>query len=217
MNKIEKFYEYGDAKNPQYLVVFLHGYGSNGDDLIALAPDFDKITNSNAHFVSPNAPMTLPIPFMPAYQWFELENRDPQIMYPQIIEANNILDEFIDQQLKRFNLKPENLILVGFSQGAMMALYNSSRFEEKIKGVVAFSGRFISPSDLGEDINSKPETCLIHGDLDEVVPIEHFFTAKEHLTELDFDFEAHEIEQMGHSINLSALKHAKNFLKKICS
>ncbi len=214
MQKIDKYYEYGDDKNPQYLVVFLHGYGSNGDNLIALAHDFSG-SIKKAHFVSPNAPMTLSTPFIPSYQWFELTTRDPKVMYPQIIAANNILDEFIESQLKRFNLKHENLILIGFSQGAMMSLYNATRSKHKIAGVVAFSGRFICPSDLGEKVNSKPEICLIHGDADEVVHIENFFQSQAHLKELGFNFEAHEIKRMGHSINLSALKNAKAFLQKI--
>jgi phospholipase/carboxylesterase len=214
MQKINKFFEYGD-KNPEYLVVFLHGYGSSGNDLISLAPDLSSSLKKKAYFISPNAPMDLPIPFGPAYQWFELGSGNPKIMYPQIIQSNNILDEFIAQQLKRFNLKYENLILAGFSQGAMMAMYNSTRATNKIKGVIAFSGRFISPEDLGEKINSRPEICLIHGHEDEIVPFEHFVDAREIFTEMDFKFEAHDIKNMGHAINFAALKKAKEFLLKI--
>ncbi len=214
MKKINKFFEHGD-KNPEYLVILLHGYGSNGEDLIALAPELSETINK-PYFISPNAPMEL-LPHLPAYQWFELENRDPQIMYPQIIQANNLLDEFIANQLKRFNLTHDKLIIIGFSQGAMMSLYNSTRSKKKAAGVVALSGRFISPEDLGEKVNSKPQTCLIHGQDDEVVPIENFFKATQDLGNLGFNFEFHEIEDLGHSINISVLKKIKEFLKKITS
>ena len=216
MKEINKFFEYGSKSlaGPKNLVVLLHGYGSNGEDLISLAHDFAGILK-DTHFIAPNAPMELINPYYKAYQWFEILNRDPQVIYPQIIAANNILDNFIKAQLERFNLGYENLILMGFSQGAMMSLYNSLRQKDKIAGVVAFSGKLISPIDLGEKIQSKPPLCLIHGDLDDVVTFDNFLEAKENLAKMEFDFEAHEIKNLGHSINLVAVKKAKDFLSKI--
>jgi len=213
MKKINKFFEHGN-KNPKHLVIFLHGYGSNGEDLIALAPEFQSAVK-DAYFISPNAPMELPIHFFAGYQWFELENRDPKIMYPQIIQANNFLDDFIKEQLERFKLTYKDLIFIGFSQGGMMALYNSLRAKQQAKATICLSGRFISPKDLGEKINSKPEICLIHGKDDEVVHFEHFLQSKTDLTKVGVDFEAHEIDNLGHSINFAVVKRVREFLTKI--
>jgi phospholipase/carboxylesterase len=213
MKKINKYFEYGDKK-PKYLVVLLHGYGSSGKDLIDLAPVLSRGV-PKACFVSPNAPMDSPNPFMAGYQWFELGSRDPEVMHPQIIQSNDKLDVFIGDQLERFNLEYKDLILVGFSQGAMMSLYNSMRSVNDIAGVVAFSGRLISPQATGDEVRSKPNICLIHGFDDDVVPFEHFIKAKEDLEILECQFEAHKIDDLGHSINLPALGKAREFLKKI--
>lgn len=215
MQKINKFFEFG-VENPQYLVVFLHGYGSNGEDLISLAHDFQSAI-PNAHFISPNAPLDLPHPFFEAYQWFELYSMEPQIIFPQIIAANNVLDEFIFEQLKRFNLSYKNLILLGFSQGAMMSLYNSIRRKEEIAGVLALSGRLILPSHVGQNDYSKPNICLIHGNQDPVVPFSSFTEAKNNLTNMNFNFEAHEIDHLGHSINIEVVRKCRDFLQKISS
>lgn len=215
MQKIEKFFSYGN-ENPKYLAIMLHGYGSNGEDLISLAPQLAKIA-PDTHFIAPNAPMQINNAFIAGYQWFDLDNRNPQIMYPQIIKANDFLDLFIAEKLLEFDLQHENLIYIGFSQGAMMALYNGLRSQKTAAGIIAFSGRFISPQDLGEEINSKPEICLIHGDKDEVVPIENFDKAKEDLETLKCQLEAHKINNLEHSINFSAFNKAENFLEKITS
>jgi phospholipase/carboxylesterase len=215
MGKINKFFEHG-VENPKYLVILVHGYGSSGEDLIALAPELEG-SIKDAYFVSPNAHMPLMHPGLPAYQWFELENRDPKVMYPQVVEADRVLEIFVKEQLARFDLDYSNLILVGFSQGAMMSLLSAFKFEEEIAGVVAFSGRLISPIDLGEEIGSKPRTCLIHGIDDDVVPFGEFVQAKKDLDELEVDFEAHEIDGLGHSIDARALGRAKEFLNRIAN
>jgi phospholipase/carboxylesterase len=214
MPKIEKFFEYGQ-KNPKYLTILLHGYGSKGEHLIDIAPELEKYSK-NTYFIAPNAPLILSA-FPPAYQWFELGHSNYEILNKQIIEANNILDDFINKQLERFNLDHSKLIISGFSQGAMMSLYHSSRLKNKVAGVIAFSGRFINPLDLGEKINSKPEICLIHGNKDDVVPFSHFIKAKEDLRNLDFKLEAHEIDNLGHSIDYLSLEKAQKFLRRITS
>ena len=218
MKEISKFFEYGNKHNPQYLVIMLHGYGSNGNDLISLAPELARSIDIDCHFIAPNAPNHLVNPFSTdSYQWFELGNNNPDILYPQIIEANNILDKFIAEKLDKANLGYDKLIFTGFSQGAMMSVYNAMRLKNKCAGVISFSGRLISPIDLSENINSKPDICLIHGDKDDVLPINYFFEAKKYLGKLDFNFEHHEIKNLGHSIDFASLKRAQNFLRKIIS
>ncbi|MFT5703899.1 MAG: phospholipase/carboxylesterase [Rickettsiales bacterium] len=199
------------ANKPKKLIVFLHGYGSSGKDLIALARDFGHDV-PDAHFVSPNAPFDLEGSIYGGYQWFSLANRDPQIIYPQILEANKILDAFLDQQLERFKLTYSDLILVGFSQGAMMANYNALKNPIKINGVISYSGRIILPSLLGEKMTSKPRICLIHGKNDDVVPFDCFLEAKEILEKEQIPFEFHALEGLGHGIDHHGLRIGKNFL-----
>jgi phospholipase/carboxylesterase len=199
-------------QKPKKLIVFLHGYGASGKDLIGLAKEFSSVLPTS-HFVSPDAPFALENAFFPGYQWFSLANYNPQILNPQILTANNILDNFIDFHLKRFGLNYQDLILVGFSQGSMMAMYNSLRREGGCRGVIAYSGKLILPTLLGEKIKSKPKICLIHGRNDEVLPFDNFLEAQKLLKEEQIPFEAHALEGLGHGIDHHGLRIGKEFLK----
>ena len=215
-----KFYEYSDAKNPKYLVVFLHGYGANGENLIDLAYEFKKIL-PDAHFISPNAIEPWEGGFPHAYQWFSLsagmERRSLDVMAESVKNANKTLQHFINSQLERFKLSAENLFLVGFSQGAMMALYQGLIQNKKPAGVISFSGKLILPEMVNEKTLSKPEICLIHGESDSVVPFSSLAEAEATLKENNISFEAHPIPNLDHSIDIHAIRLAQSFIKKIIS
>ena len=216
MAQITKFFEAApiSGNKPDKLVIFLHGYGSNGKDLIGLATEFAKVL-PNAHFISPNAPFEFEGFIHDGYQWFSLSSYDPELIYPQIIEANNILDQFINLQLKRFNLEHKDLILTGFSQGSMMSMYNSLRSGDKFGGILAYSGKLILPTSLGEVIGSKPRMCLVHGTHDSVLPHDHMIEAKDLLEKIEVPHEVHSIEGLDHGINSSGIKIGMSFLEKI--
>lgn len=213
-----KFHEYSDSKNPKYLVIFLHGYGANGANLLNLAQEFAK-TLPDAHFISPNGIEPWEGGFPDCYQWFSLSNgferKALEEMSDNIKSASETLKNFIDQQLARFNLDYDNLFLVGFSQGAMMANYQGMAYEKTPKGIISFSGKVIAPEFIGEETISKPKICLIHGEADSVVTIDHFEAAQEILEENEMEFEAHSLNNLEHSINLRGVNLAQNFIKKL--
>lgn len=213
-----KFAEHAAVQNPKYLVIFLHGYGSNGEDLLSLCNEFSNIL-PEAHFISPNAVQPWEGGFPGCYQWFSLnsgfDSKGIEEMAPDIKKSSNILSDFIDEQLVRFSLTRENLFLIGFSQGAMMSMHQGLTSKEKLAGIVAFSGKLASPDLLGEELSSKPEICLIHGESDPVVPFDYFLKAKDILEEHNFSFEAHSIPNLEHSIDLQGIEYAQNFIKKI--
>ena len=136
-------------------------------------------------------------------------------MAADVILANKILGNFIDSQLARFSLTAEKLFLVGFSQGAMMALYQGFVSSKKPAGVIAFSGKLILPEMLGSSTIHRPETCLIHGEADSVVPFENFLEAKKILTEQKIPHESHAIPHLDHSIDIRGIRAAQGFIKKI--
>ncbi len=214
MTKELEFFELQtlSKEKPKKLMVFLHGYGASGKDLIGLAKEFRDIL-PDAHFVSPDAPFDLEHPFSSGYQWFSLGSYEPHTLYPQILEANRILDIFINSQLQRFALDYEDLILVGFSQGTMMAMYNSLRNKKQNAGIIAYSGRLILPTMLGETIESKPRICLIHGKEDDVLPFDHFLEAQKLLQTMKIPVESHALEGLGHGIDHRGIKIGKQFLK----
>jgi phospholipase/carboxylesterase len=155
---------------PRQLVVLLHGVGADGNDLIGLAPLLAE-SLPHAAFVAPDAPY--PCDMAPyGRQWFSLQDRRPESMLRGIQRAAPLLDEFLDALLERHELEPGALALVGFSQGTMMALYVAPRRPRPIGAVLGFSGALLGPELLARQVRSRPPVMLIHGDADEVVPVQ---------------------------------------------
>ena len=157
------------AGAPKSLVVLLHGYGSNGEDLIGLAPYWQSAL-PDTHFISPNAPE--PCPGAPGgYQWWALTSLSPQAREAGVRQAAPALNAFIDAQLARFDLAEDRLALVGFSQGTMMALHVGPRRERPLAGIVGFSGMLADPEALASEMATKPPVLLVHGDADPTLQI----------------------------------------------
>ncbi len=211
------FHEYSKTKNPKYLVFFLHGYGSNGENLINLAREFEHVL-PDAHYISPNGIAEWEGGFPDAYQWFSLyrgvDRKALTEIAHEIKNANQILSDFIAKQLARFELTPENLFIAGFSQGGMMAMYQGMIMQQKPAGIISFSGRFVSPEIIGDAIVSKPEICLIHGEKDSVLPFECFIEAKNIFSEKGINHEAHAFPNLDHTIDIHGVRVALNFIKK---
>jgi phospholipase/carboxylesterase len=211
-------HEYGTTKSPKFLVILLHGYGSNGENLIELANEFQPII-PDAYFIAPNAIEPWEGGFPNSYQWFSLyvgtERSALDSLVPKIKNANKILLKFIEEQLQRFNLSYENLILIGFSQGSMMSIYQGLIMPKKIAGIISFSGKVVEPNSVGDKIISKPNICLIHGTNDSVLPFSNFQEAQIILNQHGVPFEAHAIEHLDHTIDIRAVRIAQNFIKKI--
>jgi phospholipase/carboxylesterase len=211
-------HEAGTTKTPKFLVILLHGYGANGENLIELANEFQPIIQ-DAYFIAPNAIEPWEGGFPNSYQWFSLyagvERKALDVLAPKIKNANQILLKFIENQLQRFNLSYENLILVGFSQGSMMAIYQGLIMPKKIAGIISFSGKVVEPLSVGDEIISKPNICLIHGTHDAVLPFTNFDEAQKILKQHQVPFEAHAIDHLDHAIDIRAVRIAQNFVKKI--
>jgi phospholipase/carboxylesterase len=211
-----KFYEHSDTENPKYLVIFLHGYGANGENLLDLAHEF-KRTLPEAHFISPNAVHPWEGGFPHAYQWFSLysgtQRKSATDTVEEVKSSNKILRSFINAQLDRFNLTHDKLFLVGFSQGSMMAIYQGLTMP-KAAGIISFSGRVILPETTGDKSTTKPEVCLIHGESDEVLPIKHLTEGKAILTQENITHEAHSFPNLEHTIDIRGIRAAQNFIKK---
>jgi phospholipase/carboxylesterase len=157
-----------DARGkPRQLVILLHGYGADGNDLLGLAPHWAKQL-PEAEFLSPHAPFPCEAaPF--GRQWFGFEGRSEAMILAETQTAAAILDAFIDAALARRGLAEDRLALVGFSQGTMMALHVAPRRSRAVAGVVGYSGMLIAPQLLAAEIKAKPPVLLVHGTADPVV------------------------------------------------
>ena len=146
-----------------HLVVFLHGYGADGNDLIGLAPEFQRGLPTAA-FVSPNAPERCP---GAGYQWFALSRIDPRELARGVEAAAPTLNAFLDSELARLDLTDDRLALVGFSQGTMMSLHVGLR-RKPCAAIVGFSGLLAAPAPAASE--RMPGIFLAHGDADTLIP-----------------------------------------------
>ena len=199
------------GEKAQALIVLLHGYGSNGEDLIGLAPYWTKIA-PHAQFVSPNAPER--IAGMPSgHQWFPLSRMDPHTLESGAARAADALNRFIDRELERYGLDESKLALVGFSQGTMMALHVGLRRSKSPAGILGYSGMLIAPDKLKNEAKSKPPVLLVHGDRDDVVPLPAMFEAADALCEAGMSAQWHISYGVPHSIGPDGLELGGVFLK----
>lgn len=193
------------------LVVILHGYGANGDDLFPLASVWAERLGTTA-FVAPNAPEQLPYAGMGGYQWFPLTLRDPEEYIHGSRTAAPILDAFLDAELARLNLPASRLAIVGFSQGTMMALHVGLRRKIQPAAIVGFSGVIAGAQHLPAEITCRPPVMLIHGADDEVIPVGALELTREAVAACGVDVEWHVREGLGHRIDDESQTMAGSFL-----
>ena len=197
------------------IVVFLHGYGANGADLLGLADPLGEHLPDTL-FVAPDAPES--IPGMPnAFQWFPIpwiDNSSEEEAERGMMAAVQDLDAFLDALMVDEDVLPEQVALFGFSQGTMMALHVAPRREDPVAGIVAFSGRLLSPDLLAEDAQSRPPVLLVHGDQDDVVPPQALPAAAEALEGAGWDeVYAHVMKGTAHGIAPDGLSVALAFMR----
>ena len=189
------------------LVVLLHGYGANGDDLIALAEGW-RTRLSRAAFVAPNAPESIPGMYG-ALQWFPLTLRDPHEYWRGVVAARPAIDRFIDQELSRLGLGPDRLVLVGFSQGTMLALHVALR--RAPAAVIGYSGLLAGPERFDEIKVASP-ILLVHGEADDLIPVEALHVAREQLAAAGLTVEWHVRPGLGHGIDAGGQRLAQGFI-----
>jgi phospholipase/carboxylesterase len=199
------------GSKPKQLIMLLHGWGADGPNLIDLADVLSPIL-PDAQFVAPNAPYPCEAnPF--GYQWFSLMDRQPQHMLEGARKAADIVNAYLDEQLASLSLDNSNLALIGFSQGTMTALHVAMRRSPQIAAMVGFSGALIGAEVLAKEITARPPVCLIHGEMDDVVPYGSLAHATDNLTQVGVKVEAHSRPFIGHSIDMEGLKAAAAFLQ----
>ena len=153
---------------PKQLIVLLHGVGADGNDLINIAPFYQSVL-PQAHIVAPNAPFPFDMaPF--GYMWFSIGNLTSFPRIDGLRTAAPFLDAFLDHELARHKLTDTDLLLVGFSQGAMMALHMGLRRPRSPAGIISHSGMLIPDARFASEIRNRPPVLLTHGAADEVLP-----------------------------------------------
>jgi len=200
------------------LVVFLHGYGADGNDLIEIGRAWQPLM-PDAAFVSPHAPRPCGQAPM-GREWFPLTFRDLNERWTGVNAAAPVLDAFLDAELQRHNLPGSALALVGFSQGTMMSLHVGLRRAEAPAAIVGYSGMLVTPESDAEmerfaaDIRARPPVLLVHGDSDDLIPVQALFHAAQGLAALDVPVEFHISAGIGHGIDQEGLRQGGEFLAR---
>jgi phospholipase/carboxylesterase len=195
---------------PKQLVILCHGVGSDGEDLIALAPYFAKVL-PDAKFIAPNAPYRFDqAPF--GYQWFSLGDMSMANRLAGTKAAAPILDDFIDEQLAAHGLEERNLALVGFSQGTMVSLHVGLRRTRPLAGIIGYSGMLIGAEQLATEIKSRPPVLLMHGDADSVLPPENLGLATAALRAVGVPVRSEMRPMLGHGLDDRCIMAGMDFL-----
>jgi phospholipase/carboxylesterase len=199
------------------LVVFLHGYGADGNDLIDIGRAWQGLL-PDAAFVSPHAPRPCGQAPM-GREWFPLTFRDPNERWTGVNAAAPQLNAFLDAELQRRNLPSTALALVGFSQGTMMALHVGLRRRESPAAIVGYSGMLVIPENIDPDrfaaeIVSRPPVLLVHGDQDQLIPVQALMHAAQGLSALDVPVQWHVSPGVAHGIDQEGLRHGGEFLAR---
>ena len=198
------------------VIVFLHGYGADGADLLGLADPLGRYLPDTA-FQAPNAPEPCRNNLF-GFQWFPIPWLDGSSEAQARASMEKSIDDvnaFLDAVLVREGLGADRMVVVGFSQGTMMALHVLPRRAETVAGIIGFSGRLLAPERLEAEVKVRPPVLLVHGDQDQMVPFAEMKNAADALTAAGFTVYGHVMNGTGHGISPDGLGVALSFLRKV--
>tara|TARA_B100000575_G_scaffold189304_1_gene152517 strand:- start:220 stop:873 length:654 start_codon:yes stop_codon:yes gene_type:complete len=200
-----------ENQNPENAVILCHGYGGDGKDISILA-NYWKNYLTKTVFICPDAPERCEVS-PTGYQWFDLMDQTKDEILTKSLVAELKLNNLIDEVKSNYNISAEKIILCGFSQGCMISLQTGLKREDKINSIIGYSGKIIDTKHIENNIKSKPNIILMHGEKDEVVPISFLLEAKELFNKMNYGIQTkifknceHRIPQEGSSLGLEFIK-----------
>ena len=193
-------------------IILLHGYGGDGKDISMLTLNWKRFL-PNTIFLSPNGHEKCNIN-PNGYQWFDLSNDDPDYILGESLKSEKVINKFINEVKKKYNLSNSQICIAGFSQGCMMSINIGLTANEKFGCIVGFSGKIIDKDNLSKRIISKPQILLIHGALDSIVPSNFLLDSKDFLIRQKVDVVTKLINNCEHNIPVEASSYALEFIKK---
>ena len=201
------------SKNkPKNAVILCHGYGGDGNDISILA-NYWKAHLPHTIFICPDAPEKCAAS-PTGFQWFDLLDQSPEQVLAKSLVAENKLNKLIDEVKEKNNLKASEITIGGFSQGCMLTLQTGIKRKDKINSIIGYSGRIIDTDHLSNNINSRPNIILMHGDIDQIVTIDSFLEAKEFFGKNSYDIETKIFKNCEHRIPTEGSSLGLQFIKK---
>jgi phospholipase/carboxylesterase len=199
-------------EKPKNAVILCHGYGGDGKDISVLA-NYWRPHLPNTIFICPDGPEKCSVS-PKGFQWFDLVDQSPDQILTKSLIAEIKINTLIEEIKTNNNLQSKDIALVGFSQGCMISLQTGIKRKDQIKCIVGFSGKIISTDHLSKNINSKPNIMLMHGDVDEVVPVNFLLEAKIFFKNVDYEIETKIFNNCEHRIPIEGSSLGLQFLKK---
>ena len=208
-----KYLELKNLSNKYTKLVFiLHGYGADAKDLQSIATYWQRFL-PEAYFCLPNAPNICQINSS-GFEWFDLMQTDEKKIVEESLTSLKKLEKLIDNKLETLNLKSKDLFMVGFSQGTMVSIQYAISQKKEIAGVLGYSGKIFDYDLFVKKLASKPRIKFLHGNIDEIVPVEEMYKAVDFLKLNKFNVDHKVYENLGHSISPEGLSEGLNFIKK---
>ena len=201
------------SENCNKLIFILHGYGADSNDLFSIATYWQRFL-PDAYFCIPNAPNSCQVNSA-GFEWFDLMQTNNETIIEESLVSLKKLEDTIDQKINDLKLEHQKLILVGFSQGTMMSIQYAIRQKKKIAGVLGYSGKIYDYELLNKELISKPKMRFLHGNIDEIVPIEEMYKSVDFLKQKDFEVDCKAYEGLGHSISPDGLSDGLDFIKSL--
>ena len=198
--------------SPKNVVILCHGYGGDGKDISILA-NYWKTFLPDTLFICPDAPEICKVN-PDGFQWFDLMDQTGEETLSKSLIAENKLDNFINEVISENKLNFKDVALVGFSQGCMISMQTALKKKDQIKCLIGYSGKILNIKHLNQNINSKPEIFLLHGDNDQIVPINFLLEAKEFFNKNDYKIQTKIFKNCEHRIPTEGSSIGLEFLKK---
>ena len=197
---------------PKNAVILCHGYGGDGKDISILA-GYWKTYLPDTIFICPDAPEKCEAS-PSGFQWFDLTDQDPEQILSKSLVAENKLNKLIDEVKEGYNLLANQIIIGGFSQGSMISLQTGIKRKDKINSILGYSGKIIDLEHLSKNIVSRPNIFLMHGDIDQVVPVDGLLEAKNFFNKNNYEIETKIFKDCEHRIPMEGSSLGLQFIKK---
>mgnify|MGYP001254303950 CR=1 FL=1 len=218
-----KEFTYSKHSQPSKLIVMLHGYGDNAENFINIASYLD-LKEWGAQYIALNAPTSIPN-YPIGKQWFDIypngkyiseaSSAEILVIRKEISVAIQKIEMSINYNLKKFKLSHNKCVLLGFSQGGMMAFEFGNYFQNTLGAIAIFSGRIMVKKDINNTYLKQSPIFISHGNKDDILNIDNFYKSIAFLKKNDFNFESHEIKEDTHTISAKSIELFQKFIKNI--
>ena len=199
-------------EKPKSAVILCHGYGGNGKDISILA-NYWRSHLQHTIFICPDAPEKCAAS-PSGFQWFDLMDQTPEQVLSKSLVAESKLNKLIDEVKSKNTLLANQIIIGGFSQGCMISLQTGIKRKDTVNSIVGYSGRIIDTEHLGKNIISKPNIILMHGDIDQIVPVNSLLEAKDFFNKNNYKIETKIFNNCEHRIPTEGSSLGLQFIKK---